>query len=363
MIPTLQNDRLIRAAFRQNVDRAPVWMMRQAGRYLPEYRAVRGQTDFLTLCKTPDLAAEVSLQPYDILGVDAVIMFSDILIPVEAMGMELELIESKGPVFHTPIRSAAQIAQLIIPDPTEKTPFALDTIKLLRQQLNNAVPLIGFAGAPFTLASYMVEGGTSKNFAELKKMMYSAPSLLHKLLDKLADTITIYLNAKIAAGAQVIQLFDTWAGELTPPAYAEFALPYEQKIFAGLKRNGVPTILYINGCGNILEQMATVGADVLSIDWRINIGDARRRLDAAGFGNLSLQGNLDPCILLGSKETIAASVRDILQQAGTVGHIMNLGHGILPMVPVENARTFIETAKISGQEAVRNQTSDVLPDR
>jgi uroporphyrinogen decarboxylase len=191
----------------------------------------------------------------------------------------------------------------------------------------------------------MVEGGTSKNFAELKKMMYSAPSLLHQLLDKLAETITLYLNAKIEAGAQVIQLFDTWAGELTPKAYAEFALPYEQKIFAGLKREGVPTIMYINGCGNILEQMATTGADVLSIDWRLNISDARRRLDAAGFANLALQGNLDPCILLGSKETIATSVREILDQAGGVGHIMNLGHGILPMVPVEHARTFIETVK------------------
>lgn len=345
MTPLPQNDRLIRAAFRQPVDRPPVWMMRQAGRYLPEYRAVRKQTDFLTLCKTPDLAAEVSLQPLDILGVDAVIMFSDILIPVEAMGMHLELTEGKGPVFETPIRTAEQIENLIIPDPTEKTPYALDTIRLLRKQINNAVPLIGFAGAPFTLASYMVEGGTSKNFAELKRMMYAAPEVLHKLLDKLADVITIYLNAKIEAGAQAIQLFDTWAGELTPQAYAEFALPYEQKVFAGLKRNGVPTLMYINGCGNILEQMATTGADVLSIDWRIDIADARRRLDAAGFAHLALQGNLDPCILLGSRATISSAVQEILAKAGGVGHIMNLGHGILPMVPVENARTFIETVK------------------
>lgn len=345
MTPLPQNDRLIRAAFRQPVDRPPVWMMRQAGRYLPEYRAVRKQTDFLTLCKTPDLAAEVSLQPLDILGVDAVIMFSDILIPVEAMGMHLELTEGKGPVFETPIRTAEQIENLIIPDPTEKTPYALDTIRLLRKQINNAVPLIGFAGAPFTLASYMVEGGTSKNFAELKRMMYAAPEVLHKLLDKLADVITIYLNAKIEAGAQAIQLFDTWAGELTPQAYAEFALPYEQKVFAGLKRDGVPTLMYINGCGNILEQMATTGADVLSIDWRIDIADARRRLDAAGFAHLALQGNLDPCILLGSRATISSAVQEILAKAGGVGHIMNLGHGILPMVPVENARTFIETVK------------------
>ncbi len=345
MTQPIQNDRLIRAAFRQSVDRPPVWMMRQAGRYLPEYRAVRKQTDFLTLCKTPDLAAEVSLQPLEILGVDAVIMFSDILIPVEAMGMHLELTEGKGPVFATPIRTVEQVEKLIIPDPVEKTRFTLDTIRLLRKQIDNKVPLIGFAGAPFTLASYMVEGGTSKNFAELKKMMYSAPGLLHQLLDKLADVIVLYLNAKIEAGAQAIQLFDTWAGELSPQAYQEFALPYEQKVFAGLKRDGVPTLMYINGCGNVLEQMATTGADVLSIDWRIDIADARRRLDAAGFGNLSLQGNLDPCILLGSKETIANSVREIVAKAGGVGHIMNLGHGILPMVPVENAQTFIDTVK------------------
>ena len=290
----INNDRLIRACRRLPVDRAPVWMMRQAGRYLPEYRAVRGKTDFLTLCKTPELAAEVSLQPYDILGVDAVIMFSDILIPVEAMGVKLDIIESRGPVIETPIRSAEQVEKLIVPDPVEKTGFVMDVIGLLRRQLDNRAPLIGFAGAPFTLASYLIEGGTSRNFAEIKRMMFADPALLHRLLEKIADTVTDYLNAQIEAGAQVVQLFDTWAGELSAGDYEEFALAYHQRVFSRLHR--------------------------------------------------------DPCALLGTPETIAEGVREILQKAGPTGHIMNLGHGIMPMVPVENARAFIETAKAGIRE-------------
>lgn len=349
MNQTIQNDRMIRAAFHQPVDRAPVWMMRQAGRYLPEYRAVRAQTDFLTLCKTPDLAAEVSMQPFDILGVDAVILFSDILIPVEAMGSHLTLTEKIGPQIHNPVRTAADVDALIVPDPIEKTNFVMDTIRLLRKQIDNRVPLIGFAGAPYTLASYMVEGGTSKNYAALKKMMYAEPELLHSLLDKISDAVILYLNAQIEAGAQIVQLFDTWAGELTPANYKEFALPYTQKIISALNRgegaNRVPVTLYVNGCATLLELTGTSGADVLSIDWRINIDDARRRLNSAGLHHLALQGNLDPCALLGTPETIAKGVRDILKRAGQTGHIMNLGHGIMPMVPVENARAFIESAQ------------------
>ncbi|MEP7273066.1 MAG: uroporphyrinogen decarboxylase, partial [Acidobacteriota bacterium] len=229
----IHNERLVRACRRQEVDRPPVWMMRQAGRYLPQYRAIRARTDFLTLCKTPELAAEVSLQPWELLGVDAVIMFSDILIPVEAMGMHLELTE-KGPVLAGPIRRAEDVDRLRAADAVERTPFVFETIHVLRKALNDEVPLIGFAGAPFTLASYMIEGGTSRNFAEIKRMMYSEPRLLHRLLDKISDAIAHYLNAQIEAGVHVVQLFDTWAGELTPDNYREFALAYEQKVFSNL---------------------------------------------------------------------------------------------------------------------------------
>ena len=352
----INNDRLIRACRRQEVDRAPVWMMRQAGRYMPEYRALRAKYDFMTMCKTPELAAEVSMQPYEILGVDAVIMFSDILVPVEAMGMKLDIVESKGPVLEDPIRAEAQVEKLIVPDPVETMPFVMETIRLLRKRLGASAPLIGFAGAPFTLASYMVEGGGTRNYAEIKRMMYREPMTIHRLLDKLADTIILYINAQIEAGAQVVQLFDTWAGELSSADYEEFALPYERKVFERIQRDpsgrdhsgsATPAILYVNGCSHILEKMAGSGADVLSIDWRIDLAEARRRVG----DKVALQGNLDPCELLGTPETIAESVKEILKKGGGLGHIMNLGHGILPMVPVENARAFIEAAKAGIKEA------------
>jgi uroporphyrinogen decarboxylase len=347
----INNDRLIRACRRQEVDRAPVWMMRQAGRYMPEYRALRARYDFMTMCKTPELAAEVSLQPYEILGVDGVIMFSDILVPVEAMGMRLDIIETQGPVLDDPIRSESQVDKLIIPDPIETMPFVMETIRLLRKRLDHEAPLIGFAGAPFTLASYMVEGGGTRNYAEIKRMMYREPETTHRLLDKLADTIILYINAQIEAGAQVVQLFDTWAGELSAADYEEFALPYEQKVFERIHRGpsglSVPAILYINGCSHILEKMVESGANVLSIDWRIDLAEARRRVG----DKVALQGNLDPCELLGTQETITESVKEILKKGGGMGHIVNLGHGILPMVPVENARVFIEAAKAGIKEA------------
>lgn len=337
----MKNDLLIRAARGEAVERTPVWMMRQAGRYLPEYRAVRANTDFLTLCKTPELAVEVSLQPYRILGVDAVIMFSDILIPVEAMGQEVRLTEQKGPELPSPIRSREQVDRLIIPDPVEKTDFVMKIIQTLRRELDGGVPLIGFAGAPWTLAAYMVEGGGSKNYAHIKRMMFAEPATLHALLAKITDTIILYLNAQVEAGAQVVQLFDSWAGELSTADYEEFALPYQREIFGALDRKAAPAILYINGGGLFLEKMATSGADVLSIDWRVDLKQARARIG----DQLSIQGNLDPCVLLATPEVVTEKARELLKAGGGHKHILNLGHGILPMTPVENARAFIDAAK------------------
>lgn len=339
----MKNDLIIRAARGEKVERTPVWMMRQAGRYLPDYRAVRANTDFLTLCKTPELAVEVSLQPYRILGVDAVIMFSDILIPVEAMGQEVRLTEQKGPELPDPIRSRQQVDKLSVPDPIEKTGFVMEIIQTLRRALKDEVPLIGFAGAPWTLAAYMIEGGGSRNYAHVKRMMFAEPATLHALLDKISDTVILYLNAQIEAGAQIIQLFDSWAGELSPSDYEEFALRYEKKIFKALNRKNVPTIMYINGSGTFLEQMATCGADVISLDWRVNLEDARTRIGQS----LTLQGNMDPCVLLSTPEIIEKKARELIRAGGGHRHILNLGHGILPMTPVENARAFIEAAKKS----------------
>jgi uroporphyrinogen decarboxylase len=333
------NDRLLRACRRQPVDRAPVWMMRQAGRYLREYREIREKVSFLELCKNTDLAAEVSLQPYRILGVDAVIFFSDILIPVEAMGVGVSLTD-KGPEISNPVRTERDVAALQIPDPAAEVPFVGSIIRKLRQELTGKVPLIGFAGAPWTLASYMIEGGASKSYGEIKGMAYREPRVLHALLDKLASTVSSYLLFQIEAGAQVIQLFDTWAGELSRKDYEQFALPYTKKIFDAVGSR-VPRILYLNGCSAILESMVASGADVISIDWRISVAEARKRVG----DRVALQGNLDPCVLLGPKDLIAARANEILDQAAATGHILNLGHGILPPTPVENARAFIEAGQ------------------
>ena len=311
-------------------------MMRQAGRYMKEYRDIRAKVSFLELCKNTDLAAEVSLQPYKVLGVDAVIFFSDILIPVEAMGVEVALTD-KGPEIANPIRTLNDVERLRIPDPADEVSFVGSIIAKLRKDLQGQVPLIGFAGAPWTLASYMIEGGGSKSFAEIKALAYREPRTLHRLMDKLASTVSSYVLFQIESGAQVIQIFDTWAGELNRSDYEEFALPYTQKIFEAIGSR-VPRILYLNGCSAILESMARSGADVLSIDWRISIAEARRRTG----DRVAFQGNLDPCVLLGPKDRIVGRTTEILEQAGPTGHILNLGHGILPPTPVENARAFIE---------------------
>lgn len=333
------NDLILRACLRKSVSRTPVWLMRQAGRYLPEYRAVRKNVPFLTLCKTPELAVEVSLQPYRILGVDAVIFFSDILIPVEAMGINLSLTD-KGPEIENPVRSQEDIDRLRIPDPSRETPFVGMILEILRRELENKVPLIGFAGAPWTLAAYMVEGGGSKNYMEIKGLAFREPRLFHQLMEKLTDTVILYLRFQIEAGAQVIQLFDSWAGVLSQRDYEELALPYTRRIFEAIEGE-VPRILYLNGTAGLAESMATSGADVLSIDWRTPIDEIRQRV---GDG-VALQGNLDPCLLLGDIDLVLKRTREILDRAGPVGHILNLGHGILPPTPVENAQAFVELAK------------------
>lgn len=338
----LKNDSFLKACRREQGDFTPVWIMRQAGRYLKEYRAIRDKVDFLTMCKTPDLVAEVTLQPVDILGVDAAILFSDILIPVEAMGMKVTFTEKRGPVFANPIRTEEQADKLILLDDItseESMPFMREAIRLILKSLDGRVPLIGFSGAPFTLATYMIEGETSKNFTWIKRMMYSNPPFLHNLLGKIATVVTHYLKLQINAGVQAVQLFDTWAGSLSPDDYKEFALPYVQKVISNVSNMGVPVILYANGVSSILELMCSSSPDVIGIDWRVDIGDARKRVG----DKVALQGNLDPCALYAEPAVIKRYVKDILAKYGSgPGHIFNLGHGILPDTPVEHAKALVE---------------------
>jgi uroporphyrinogen decarboxylase len=333
------NDTFLRACRGEKVEYTPVWLMRQAGRYLPQYQAVRANVDFLSLCKTPELAAEVTLQPIEILGVDAAILFSDILIPVEAMGMSLEFPEKYGPTLSEPIRNKSAVDRLIVPDTEDDMPFIIETIKILREKLKNKVPLIGFSGAPFTLATYMIEGGSSKNFIHTKKMMFQNNRLFNYLMDKLTLTVTSYLSAQIRAGVQAVQIFDTWAGVLTPFDYKEAVLPYVKKAISELKKEGVPIIYFANDCAGIIKEIRKSGADVIGIDWKIDIGDAIKKLGK----KVVVQGNLDPCALFLSREEIEERVKDILWKGEAAkGHIFNLGHGILPETPVENAIALIE---------------------
>ena len=323
----------------QDVAYTPVWIMRQAGRYLPQYQAVRAHLDFLTLCKTPELAVKVTLQPVDILGVDAAILFSDILIPVEAMGMRLSFSEKQGPLLNEPIRNKSAVERLIVPDTEEDMPFVIETIKILRRELENKVPLIGFSGAPFTLATYMVEGGTSKNFLNTKKMMFQHNGVFSYLMEKLTDMVISYLSAQIKAGVQAVQLFDTWAGVLSPIDYKNFVLPYVKKINAELKKQEVPLIYFVNNCAGVLKEVKKSGADVVGIDWRIDLGDAIKKLGK----KIVVQGNLDPCALFLSQEELEERIKDVLWKGEAAkGHIFNLGHGILPDTPVNNVIAMVE---------------------
>lgn len=340
----LKNDRFLRALLRQPVDMTPVWMMRQAGRYLPEYRATRAKAgSFMDLCKNAELACEVTIQPLDRYPLDAAILFSDILTIPDAMGLGLYFEEGEGPKFERPITCKADVDAIGVPDPEGELRYVMDAVRTIRRELNGRVPLIGFSGSPWTLATYMVEGGSTKTFAKSKGMMFDQPELMHALLGKLADSVTSYLNAQIAAGAQAVQIFDTWGGTLTPQHYQEFSLNYMQRIVDGLTREAegrkVPVILFTKGGGEWLEMMADTGADALGLDWTTNIGAARDRVGH----KVALQGNLDPCTLYASPEVIRAEVGKILESYGEgAGHVFNLGHGIHPAIPPEHAGAFIE---------------------
>lgn len=339
----LKNDRFLRALLRQPVDVTPVWMMRQAGRYLPEYRASRERAgDFMGLCTNPDLACEVTLQPLERYPLDAAILFSDILTIPDAMGLGLYFETGEGPKFRKPVRTEADINALKVINPEQDLPYVLDAVKTIRAALNGRVPLIGFSGSPWTLATYMIEGGSSRDFRRAKEMLYNQPQLMHRLLDVLAQSVITYLNAQIHAGAQAVQIFDTWGGALSHAAYQEFSLRYMQKIIDGLTREHegrkVPVILFTKGGGQWLELMANTGADCLGLDWTTSIKQARARV-----GNqVALQGNMDPGILYASPERIRAEVGAILAEYGKgSGQVFNLGHGITPEVDPEHAGAFI----------------------
>lgn len=340
----LKNDRFLRALMRQPVDATPVWMMRQAGRYLPEYRATREKAgSFMDLCMNPELACEVTLQPLERFPLDAAILFSDILTIPDAMGLGLYFSEGEGPRFKRPVRDRAAIDALGVPDPEQDLRYVMDAVRTIRRELNGRVPLIGFSGSPWTLATYMIEGSSTKTFARSKGMMFDEPALMHSLLDKLAAAVTEYLNAQVAAGAQALMVFDTWGGTLSPRDYKAFSLAYMQRIVDGLTREAdgrkVPVILFTKGGGQWLELMADTGCDALGLDWTTDIGDARARVG----DRVALQGNLDPCTLYASPQAIRRSVAEILASFGNgSGHVFNLGHGIHPTIPPEHAAAMIE---------------------
>ncbi|HSH48717.1 MAG TPA: uroporphyrinogen decarboxylase [Halomonas sp.] len=341
----LKNDRFLRALARQPVDRTPVWMMRQAGRYLPEYRAIRADAGgFMDLCRNRDLACEVTLQPLERFPMDAAILFSDILTIPDAMGLGLYFETGEGPKFRKTVRSAEEVAALAVPDAERDLGYVMNAVKTIRHELNGRVPLIGFSGSPWTLACYMVEGGSSRDFRHVKTMLYDTPDVMHRLLDTLAESVTGYLNAQIRAGAQAVQIFDTWGGALSTPAYLEFSLRYMEQIVAGLIREHdgrrVPVILFTKNGGQWLEDMAAVGADALGLDWSTEMSNARARV-----GNrVALQGNLDPNVLFANPAAIRAEVARILDSYGHgPGHIFNLGHGISQFTNPDHVTAFVES--------------------
>ncbi len=340
----LKNDRFLRALAREPVDVTPVWMMRQAGRYLPEYRATRARAgSFMDLCRNPELACEVTLQPLERFPLDAAILFSDILTVPDAMGLGLYFTTGEGPRFREPVRNEAAVRRIGVPDPEGELGYVMEAVRTIRRELDGRVPLIGFSGSPWTLATYMVEGGTTKNFALTKGMMYERPALMHELLGKTARAVTDYLNGQVAAGAQALMIFDTWGGVLSPWNYQRFSLDYMQRIVDGLVKEHegrrVPVILFTKGGGQWLDKMADSGCDALGVDWTTDLADARRLVR----DRVALQGNLDPCVLYASPEAIRGEVARVLESFGAgSGHVFNLGHGIHPDVEPERAAALVE---------------------
>lgn len=349
----MSEHRFLNALLRKPVDMTPVWMMRQAGRYLPEYRATREKAgNFLKLCKNPELACEVTLQPLERYPLDAAILFSDILTIPDAMGLGLTLNEGIGPRFDHPVRTKADVEKLFEPDPETELKYVMDAVRVIRRELHDRVPLIGFSGSPWTLGTYMVEGGSSRDFATIKKFIYQEPQLAHQMLSIVAKSVTSYLNAQIAAGAQAVMIFDTWGGILTTRDYKAFSLDYMQQIVAGLNTgegdNRIPVILFTKGGGQWLEMMADTGCDALGLDWTIEIGDARARVG----DRVALQGNMDPGMLRAPAERIREEVKHILSSFGEgSGHVFNLGHGITPDIDPENAGVFINAVHEFSQKA------------
>ena len=347
----LKNDRFLRALARQPVDKTPVWMMRQAGRYLPEYRQVRAQAgDFMSLCKNTELACEVTLQPLERFELDAAILFSDILTIPDAMGLGLYFEEGEGPKFRKPVRTEADIDRLQVVNTASDLGYVTDAVSMIRRELNGRMPLIGFSGSPWTLATYMIEGQSSRDFIRAKTMLYTQPEVLHQLLEKLSLSVIDYLNAQILAGAQVVQIFDTWGGALSHDAYLEFSLAYMKKIVDGLIKHAdgrdVPVILFTKGGGHWLEAMADSGCDCLGLDWTVDIGAAKGRVGS----QVALQGNMDPAVLRSDRKGIELEVKTILESFGDDdGHVFNLGHGITPDINPDNVKIFIDAVhKFSG---------------
>lgn len=346
-MPKLKNDLFLRACKKRKVERTPIWIMRQAGRYLPEYRAIKKKYDFLTICKTPELAAEVTLQPVNILGVDAAILFSDILVVPEAMGMKFTMTENQGPVFEKTLRTKTDIKNLKKIDPYKDLKFVLDAVELTKKELDSRVPLIGFSGSPWTLLAYMVEGKGGKGFSKVKRLIYDNPEMAHSALNKIADGVSDYLNAKIQAGCDAIQIFDTWGGILTQEDFYEFSLEYVTKVISNLNLKDVPVIYYSKGVHYRFRRLAKIGADVLGFDWTIDLGRARERVG----DRVAVQGNLDPTILHAEKNIIAERAFAIMESYGKgPGHIFNLGHGIPADVSPEKVKFLVDFVKESSVE-------------